>query len=223
MENPPRIPGNTPGARSDNMGMDSEASAPYVWNERFPRMGLAANAQLQKNRFVALWARISQVSQKPSTLGNQGQQPFAGAMILLVRLEMLRKHRDSGAQQGNLYFWRPGVGFVALIPGENLLLCFNRQCHSRGNAPCLLLISFMVLHQNTTGTIGRGVSAPRGKFQYTTFSAGSKHLETVHRVRPLGAQPVLAGFQALLHLQAEEFVRIQTRQFHADRPGLLLR
>jgi hypothetical protein len=30
---------------------------------------------------------------------------------------------------------------VALIPGENLLLCFNRQCHSRGNAPCLLLIS----------------------------------------------------------------------------------
>jgi len=142
MENPRRIPGNTPGVRSDNMGMDSEASAPYVWNERFPRMGLAANAQLQKNRFVALWARISQVSQKPSTLGNKGQQPFAGAMILLVRLEMLRKHRDSGAQQRNLYFWRPGVGFVALIPGENLLLCFNRQCHSRGNAPCLLFSRF---------------------------------------------------------------------------------
>src|SRR5262245_26727395 len=102
-------------------------------------MGLAADAQLQKNRFVALWGRIPQVSQKPATLGNQGQQPFTGAMILLVRLEMLRKHRDSGAQQRNLYFWRPGVGFVALIPGENLLLCFNRQCHSRGIAPCLLL------------------------------------------------------------------------------------
>jgi hypothetical protein len=39
---------------------------------------------------------------------------------------------------------------VALIPGENLLLCFNRQCHSRGNAPCLLLISLWYVHQNTT-------------------------------------------------------------------------
>ena len=141
MDNPPRVPGYTPGTRSDQMGVKTEISAPSLWNEPFPRMGLAADAQLQKNRFVALWARIPQVSQKPATLGNQGQQPFAGAMILFVRLEMLRKHRDSGAQQGNLYFWRPGVGFVALIPGENLLLCFNRQCHSRGNAPCLLLIS----------------------------------------------------------------------------------
>jgi hypothetical protein len=35
MENPQRIPGNTPGTRSDNMGMNSEASATYVWNERF--------------------------------------------------------------------------------------------------------------------------------------------------------------------------------------------
>jgi hypothetical protein len=31
---------------------------------------------------------------------------------------------------------------VALIPGENLLLCFNRQCHSGGNAPCLLFSRF---------------------------------------------------------------------------------
>ena len=118
MDNPQRIPGNAPGTRSDQIGMETEASAPYLWNGRFPRMGLAADAQLQKNSFVALWARISQVSQKPATLGNQGQQPFAGAMILFVRLEMLRKHRDSSAQQGNLYFWRPGVGFVELVPSE---------------------------------------------------------------------------------------------------------
>src|SRR4051812_19589556 len=94
--------------------------------------GLAADAQLEQYRFIALWVRIAQVSQKPATLSNHGQQPFAGAMILLVRLEMLRKHRDAGAQQGNLYFWRPGIGFVALIPGKNLPLCFNRQCHSKG-------------------------------------------------------------------------------------------
>src|ERR1035441_5743465 len=139
-------------------------------------MGLAADAQLQKNRFVALWARISQVSQKPATLGNQGQQPFAGAMILLVRLEMLRKHRDAGAQQGNLYFWRPGIGFVALIPGENLLLCFNRQCHSRGNAPCLLLISLWYVHQNTTArnSVEWTVDGRRANFQYTAFSVNLK-------------------------------------------------
>ena len=110
MDNPPRMPDNTPGTRSDQIGVKTETSAPSLWNEPFPRMGLAADAQLQKNRFVALWARIAQVSQKSSTLGNQGQQPFAGAMILLVRLEMLRQSRDTRAQQGNLYFWRPGIG-----------------------------------------------------------------------------------------------------------------
>src|ERR1035438_620521 len=125
--------------------------------------GLAADAQLQKNRFVALWARISQVSQKPATLGNQGQQSLTGTVILFVRLEMLCQHRDSGAQQGNLYFWRPGVGFVPLIPHENLLLGFNRQCHSRGNTPCLLLISFWYVHQNTTGAKFRGVDSQLGR------------------------------------------------------------
>ena len=97
MDNPPRPQGNAPHAGSDQIGVKTDLPAPYTWNGQFPRMGLAADAQLQKNRFVALWARISQVSQKPATLGNQGQQPFAGAMILFVRLEMLRKHRDSAA------------------------------------------------------------------------------------------------------------------------------
>ena len=157
MDNPPRVPGNAPGTRSDQIGVKTEMSEPSLWNEPFPRMGLAADAQLQKDRFVALWGRISQVSQKPATLGNQGQQPFAGAMILFVRLEMLRKHRDSGAQQGNLYFWRPGVGFVALIPGENLLLCFNRQCHSRGSCSLSSLDLDLVHNQNSTGL---GVSTP---------------------------------------------------------------
>ena len=97
MDNPQRVPGNAPGTPSDRMGVKTEMSAPYLWNEPLPRMGLTADAQLQKDRFVALWGRISQVSQKPATLGDQGQQPLAGTMILLVRLEMLRKHRDSGA------------------------------------------------------------------------------------------------------------------------------
>src|ERR1022692_5052440 len=160
-------------------------------------MGLAADTQLQKNRFVALWTLISQVSQKPATLGNQGQQPFAGTMILFVRLEMLRQHRNSGAQQGNLYFWRPGVGFVALIPGENLLLSFNRQCHSRGNAPCLLLISLWYVHQNTTGGKCRGVDARRAG-----TSEPSVYLKAEDLVGAIGTEGILAGFQAFLYFQA---------------------
>src|SRR5450432_944700 len=73
-------------------------------------------------------------------------------MILFVRLEMLLQVTQTRTQQGNLYFWRPGVGFVALICVENLPPCFNRQCHSRGDAPCLLLISF-----------GYGYSLAQGK------------------------------------------------------------
>src|ERR1044072_3972828 len=80
-----------------------------------PRNGLTANTQLLQNRLVALGVRFAQVRQKPATLGNQGQQALAGTVILVVRLEMLREQRDPLAQQSNLYFWRPGVGFVALI------------------------------------------------------------------------------------------------------------
>ena len=45
--------------------------------------GLAANAQTYQNCFIALGIRVPQVCQKPATLGDQGQQPFTGAMVLL--------------------------------------------------------------------------------------------------------------------------------------------
>jgi hypothetical protein len=34
-----------------------------------------------------------------------------------MRLEMLRERADPLAQEGNLYFRRPGIGLVALIGG----------------------------------------------------------------------------------------------------------
>src|SRR5262249_34225429 len=124
------------GDRARNIG------GPAIRLEGHLRNGLAANTQLLQNRLVTLRIRIAQVSQKPATLGYQGQQTLAGAVVFLVRREMLSEQRNALAQESNLYFWRPGVGFVALIRGKNLPLCFNRQCHSRGNAPCLLLFSF---------------------------------------------------------------------------------
>jgi hypothetical protein len=63
-------------------------------------------------------------------------------MILLMRLEMLRKQGNAGAQQGNLNLWRPRIGFVALIGLKNLPFRFYCQCHSGGNAPCLLFSRF---------------------------------------------------------------------------------
>ena len=69
---------------------------------------------------------------------------FAVGVVLgfLMRLEMLRERANPLAQDCNLYFRRPGIGLVALIAGKNLPLCFNCQCHSKGDTPCLLLISF---------------------------------------------------------------------------------
>jgi len=108
---------------------------------------LAPNAQALQDRLVTIRVPIAQVGQKPATLGDEGQQPFAGTMILAMRLEVPRQQRNSLAQQCNLYFRRPCVGFVALIGGNNLPLSFNRQCHSLGKTPCLLFISFWYAHR----------------------------------------------------------------------------
>src|SRR5262249_52568980 len=78
---------------------------------------LAPNTQLLQNRLIALRVRVAQIGQKPPALGDHGQQTFAGAMVLLVRLEMLGELADTAAQEGYLYFCRPGIGSVALIGG----------------------------------------------------------------------------------------------------------
>ena len=116
--------------RAAHLGMRSEQS---VTCGSLPKNSLAANAEPLQNHLVTLWVRIAQVSQKPATLGNQGQQPLAGAVVFLVRLEVRLKQRQALAQQGNLYFWRPRIGFVALIRGKNLPLGLCRQCHSKGS------------------------------------------------------------------------------------------
>ena len=81
----------------------------------FPRNGLAAYAEALQNSLVALRIGITQIRQKPATLGYHGQQTLPRSMVLLVRLEVLGQQRNALAQQSNLYFWRPGVRLVALI------------------------------------------------------------------------------------------------------------
>src|ERR1035438_4685905 len=91
-------------------------------------------------------------------------------MILFVRLEMLREQRDPLTQQGNLHFWRPRVGLVALISGKYLPFCFDRQCHSWSTAPCLLLSRFVTFFSITqlpalAGARNRAATAKRGRDQ----------------------------------------------------------
>src|SRR5690242_16738282 len=107
--------------------------------------GLTPDSEPLENHFITLWVRIAQVSQKPATLGNQGQQPFAGTVVFLVRLEVLLQQRQTLAQQGNLYFWRPGVGLVALVGGKHLPLGLCRQCHSKGSCSLSSLNLVLVL------------------------------------------------------------------------------
>ena len=77
--------------------------------------GLAANAEPLQNCFVTIGIRVAQVGQKPAPLSHKRQQALTGAVILLVHVEVGLKQLKTLAQQGNLYFWRPSVGFVALI------------------------------------------------------------------------------------------------------------
>ena len=86
--------GNAPRRRRIQWGKGSENSQP---TPPLPGNGLAANTQSLQNCLIALGVRVTQVRQKPATLGNQGQQTFAGTMVFFVRLEVLRKHRNAAA------------------------------------------------------------------------------------------------------------------------------
>src|ERR1700730_13764239 len=119
-------------------------------------------------------------------------------MVLLVRLEMLLQVAQTRAQQGNLYFWRPGVGFVALICVENLLPCFNRQCHSKGNTPCLLLISFDTYTEYHKARGGRGRGLASVLNHTLRLRRHLENLEAEDLIRTLESDGVFARFEAFV-------------------------
>ena len=70
-------------------------------------------------------------------------------VIFAVRLEVILKLQNTLAQDCNLDFWRPGIGFVNSVLRYDLLFCVCRQCHSRKDTPRLDLIAFVPYKDNT--------------------------------------------------------------------------
>jgi hypothetical protein len=96
--------------------MELKSDPQNCWGSGPPSTNeLASNAQPLQNSLIAFGIRIAQVRQKPTALRDQSKQSLAGTVVLAMRFEVLRQHRDALTQQGNLHFWRPSVGFVALI------------------------------------------------------------------------------------------------------------
>jgi hypothetical protein len=62
-----------------------------------------------------------------------------------MRLEVRLQKGEALAQQGDLYFRRAGIRFVALICGKNLPLGIWRQCHSKGSCSLSSLNLVLVL------------------------------------------------------------------------------
>ena len=92
------------------------------------------------------------IYEQATPFGHHDQQPSPRGVVLLVGLEMPLQLRDTLAQQGNLNFWRPSVGLVALIRRKNLPLGVCRQCHSKGSCSLSSLNLVLVPTQdNTTG------------------------------------------------------------------------
>jgi hypothetical protein len=81
---------------------------------------LVADGKLGQNALVTLGAGLLQISKQPTALRDQDQQTPARGMVFLVGLEMLGELEDSSAQQSDLYFRRPRVSLVVLIPGDYL-------------------------------------------------------------------------------------------------------
>ncbi|HEX4133586.1 MAG TPA: hypothetical protein VHY84_03110 [Bryobacteraceae bacterium] len=61
-----------------------------------------------------------------------------------MSFEVLSQLNDTIRQQCDLHFRRPGVGFMILIPGYNLPLCFCHQCHLKGYYSLSSLFSFNI-------------------------------------------------------------------------------
>jgi len=120
-----------------------------------PEPPLPANAKPLNQSLISFRAAALQILQKPATPSHHGQQTSPRVMVLIVRLEMLGEFSDTLAQERNLHFRRAGVRFVDPILSNRLVLDVYRQRHARVDAPCLLVISFLYVLQDSTSPLGR--------------------------------------------------------------------
>ncbi len=113
-----------------------------------------ADRKLRQDTLVTFRAGVLKVSQQPTTLRDQSQKTPARGMILAMSFKVLRELQDTSAQQCDLYFGRACVGFVNLVPNNNLPLCFSRQCHLKGYYSCSsLLLASISCECNTSARV----------------------------------------------------------------------
>src|SRR6201996_8899394 len=103
----------------------SVGSSRVFWQREPARdAGLLADSQLADHVAIAVRVRALQVVQKAAALGHQHEEATAGAMILLVCLEVLGQLANTLAENGNLHLRTSGVGVMRAELGDDLgFLC----------------------------------------------------------------------------------------------------
>ena len=91
---------------------------------------LTADAEALNEILVPLGAAALQVVQQTTPASDHRQQPSAGMMIFLVRLEVLRELEYTLAQDRNQNLWRTAVIFVCAVLLNYGFSDLGRQCHS---------------------------------------------------------------------------------------------
>src|SRR2546428_11334183 len=79
---------------------------------------------------VALRVFAFEVVEQAAAFADEHQQPAARMMILGVCLEVFGQVIDAFAENGDLHFGRPGVGFVRLVAANQLGLAIFGQRHT---------------------------------------------------------------------------------------------
>jgi hypothetical protein len=94
----------------------------FVGNS-FPE--LLANAELPNDRLIALGIVSFEVVEQATPLADQHEQAAARAVVLLVRLEVVRQLANAFTDDGDLNLGTPRVSRVRLVPVDDGLLLLS--------------------------------------------------------------------------------------------------
>lgn len=78
---------------------------------------------------VLIWLVHTEVREKLSAACNLAEKPFAGGIILLVLMKVLRQFANGLRENGNLHLRRPGIALVGLVLGNDFLLLDTLERH----------------------------------------------------------------------------------------------
>jgi hypothetical protein len=87
---------------------------------------LLADAEFLNDVFVTLGVVLLEVVEQATPLADQHEKAAAGAMVLLVGLEVLRKLTDALAQDRDLHFGAARVAVMDTILLDNALFVISR-------------------------------------------------------------------------------------------------